>query len=295
MHLRSSYCAPLLAKTLAIPFVQYVHARELVQRPRLARFLLQRATATIAVSSYTAGLAFELGAPADRLHTIPPGVDLQHVSPRPRESPPTLVTVARLDDEYKGHDVVLQAMRRIRAVVPDARWIVVGEGALRAKLEREARAHGLTEAVEFRGAVPDAERDLVLDSADVFVMASRVPPGGAGGEGFGMVYLEASARGLPIVAGRAGGAVDAVDDGLTGLLIDPESPHEVADAVLRLLTDRDQARAIGQAGIEWSRNFAWPAIIERVEEVLHQVRAAHAWPEGRGSRAAQECPEKSSR
>ena len=129
MHLRSSYCAPWLTKTPGVPFVQYVHARELVQRPRLARFLLQRAAATIAVSSYTAGLALACGAPAERLHTIPPGVDLQRAIVAPRAAPPTIVTVARLDDEYKGHDVVLAAMGRVRAVVPDARWIVVGDGS----------------------------------------------------------------------------------------------------------------------------------------------------------------------
>jgi phosphatidylinositol alpha-1,6-mannosyltransferase len=276
MHLRSSYCAPWLARTPGVPFVQYVHARELVQRPRLARFLLQRAAATIAVSSYTAGLALACGAPAERLHTIPPGVDLRGAVAPPRDGPPTLVTVARLDDEYKGHDVVLKAMRRIREVIPDARWIVVGEGPLRAKLEQETRALGLSEAVECRGAVSEAERDNVLDSADVFVMASRVPLGGAGGEGFGMVYLEASARGVPVIAGRAGGAVDAVDDGVTGYLIDPESPDEVARAVLRVLTDEDRARALGQAGVEWSKNFAWPVIIGRVEDVVH--RAANGRP-----------------
>ena len=284
MHLRSGYCAPWLAKTPGVPFVQYIHARELVQRPRLARFLLQRAAATIAVSSYTAALALACGAPAERLHTIPPGVDLRGAVAPQRDGPPTLVTVARLDDEYKGHDVVLKAMRRVRAVLPDARWIVVGEGSLRAKLEQEARALGLTEAVEFRGAVSEADRDHALDSADVFVMASRVPPGGAGGEGFGMVYLEASARGLPVIAGRAGGAVDAVDDGVTGYLVDPESPDEVADAVLNVLTDRTRARTLGQAGIEWSKNFAWPLIVERVEEVVY--RAAQARPE-RGARVTE--------
>jgi phosphatidylinositol alpha-1,6-mannosyltransferase len=273
MHLRSSYCAPLLARAFGVPFVQYVHARELVQQPRLARFMLERAGATIAVSSYTARMALERGAPAKRLHTIPPGVDLQDIVSRPLEGPPTLVTVARLDDEYKGHDVVLQAMRRVRAVVPDARWIVVGDGLLRSELEDKARLHGVADAVDFRGALTDAERDVALDSADVFVMASRIPPGGAGGEGFGMVFLEASARGLPVVAGRAGGAVDAVDDGVTGMLVDPESPDEIAAAVLRFLTNRAQARAFGQAGVAWSKDFAWPAIVERVEDVICQVGA----------------------
>ena len=213
--------------------------------------------------------------------SIPPGVDLQRaiVAP-PRDGPPTIVTVARLDDEYKGHDVVLAGHGASPRSGP-RRPLDRRRRRLAARQARkEAQALGLTEAVDFRGAVSDAERDHALDSADVFVMASRVPPDGAGGEGFGMVYLEASARGVPVIAGRAGGAVDAVDDGVTGYLIDPESPDEVADAVLPVLTDDDRARALGQAGHR---------VVEAVSRGLRSSNASRKssdrvcpWPESPG-------------
>lgn len=276
MHLRSSYAAPLHGAVLGIPFVQYVHGRELSDLPRLARFLLPRAAATIAVSSYTAERALERGAPRERLRRIPPGVLLPAGNPRPRRGGRTFVTVARMDDPYKGHDVVLRALPLVRARIPDVRWLVVGDGRIRAQLERRAGDAGLGEAVSFLGVVGDDERDAVLDSADAFVLVSRVPPDGRGGEGFGIAFLEASARGLPVVGGRAGGAVDAVADGRTGILVDPESPEAVAEAIATVLGDAQLAERLGGAGIEWASGFAWPLIVERVESVLWDVYARRA-------------------
>ena len=125
--------------------------------------------------------------------------------------------------------------------------------------------------MSFVGAVSDAERDRWVARARVFAMPSRLPPGGVGGEGFGIVYLEAAARGLPVVAGNVGGAVDAVVDGVTGLLVDPADPAAVADALVALLTDRERAEALGRAGAERAREFAWPEIARRVEDVLLEV------------------------
>ena len=118
--------------------------------------------------------------------------------------PPTLLTVARLEDEYKGHDVVLRALTAIRERVPDVTWVVVGEGSLRPRLEGLAAKYGVEEQVRFLGDLSDEERDRWYRSAHVFVMPSRLPPDG-GGEGFGIVYLEAAAHGLPGRGGRRGG------------------------------------------------------------------------------------------
>jgi phosphatidylinositol alpha-1,6-mannosyltransferase len=111
----------------------------------------------------------------------------------------------------------------------------------------------------------------------VFAMPSRVPARSAG-EGFGIVYLEAGVHGLPVVAGRAGGALDAVLDGSTGLLVDPTDHVQVAQAITRLLTDRESAARMGAAGSERARNFSWPIIAGRVEqlivEAIQQRRAA---------------------
>ena len=95
-------------------------------------------------------------------------------------------------------------------------------------------------------------------------MPSRVPAGGFGGEGFGIVYLEADAHGCPSVAGNVGGAVDAVVDGETGLLVDPEDHVMSADALDRLLRDEPRRRAMGAAGAERAAEFAWPLIAARV-------------------------------
>jgi phosphatidylinositol alpha-1,6-mannosyltransferase len=104
-------------------------------------------------------------------------------------------------------------------------------------------------------------------------MPSRVDGSGFG-EGFGIVYVEAGARGLPVVAGNVGGAVDAVVDGETGLLVDPESPEEVANALSDLLLDRARAQRMGRAGWEHARSFSWGRTASEVEAVLDALTAA---------------------
>ena len=102
--------------------------------------------------------------------------------------------------------------------------------------------------MRFLGAVSDAERDTWLRRADLLAMPSRLPGAGRAGEGFGIVYLEAGAYGKPVVAGNVGGALDAVRDGETGLLVDPADAHAVAEAIARLLLDPDLARRLGAGG-----------------------------------------------
>src|SRR5207248_3281952 len=146
------------------------------------------------------------GARSDRLVVIPPGVDFREDgrTSTPKADQPTLVTVARLTDRYKGHDLVLEAMPKILSSVPEAQWVVIGDGPLRPSLERKATAKGLDSHVRFVGALPDSERDAWLARAHVFVMPSRLPDSGAGGEGFGIAYLEAAVFATPSVAGAAG-------------------------------------------------------------------------------------------
>jgi phosphatidylinositol alpha-1,6-mannosyltransferase len=102
-------------------------------------------------------------------------------------------------------------------------------------------------------------------------MPSRLPADRLGGEGFGMVYLEAGANGVPVVAGNVGGALDAVVDQQTGLLVDPADHVAVAGAISELLRDPGRAAALGRAGAEHAREFAWPLVAERVEQVLAEV------------------------
>ena len=267
-HVVTSPAALLLGRTLRRPVVQYVHADEFRVRPGLCARAMRGATAVIAVSRYTRSLALDAGAAADSVQLISPGVDVPAEVPSARAERPTIVTIASLLFRYKGHDVMTRALALLRARVPDVRWVVIGGGPLRGELEALAGSYGLDGEIEYRGAVGDAERDAALAESWVFAMPSRLPAEGIGGEGFGIVYLEAAARGLPVLAGNVGGALDAVDDGRTGLLVDPGDPLAVADGLAALLLDRDRAAAMGAAGRERAAQFAWPLVAQRVQELL---------------------------
>jgi phosphatidyl-myo-inositol dimannoside synthase len=270
-HIVTSPANLAVRRLLRTPYVQYLHGREIAVRPRLAHAAIRGAAAVIAVSSYTRRLALEHDAAADRVHRISPGVDLIDRSRAPRRSQtPMVVTIARLEQRYKGHDVLIRALPLVRSRVAEARLVVIGDGPMQPVYEGLARALGLDGSVEFAGALDDAARDRMLDRAHVFALTSTLPLDG-GGEGFGMVYLEAAVHGLPAVAGNVGGAVDAVVHGETGLLVDPTDHVAVADALTTLLASRETAERLGRAGAERAREFAWPTIARRVEDVLLEV------------------------
>jgi phosphatidylinositol alpha-1,6-mannosyltransferase len=272
-HIVTAPASWLVGRLLGIPTIQYLYADEIRAAPRLAAFALRRASAVVAISAHAEALARAAGASAEHIHLIPPGIDpVPDPSPE-RNGRPTVLTVARLEDEYKGHDVVLEAMKLIRERVPDVLWAVVGDGSLRPRLERLAREYGVDDHVDFLGQLDDGERDRWYRRAHVFVMPSRLPEAG-GGEGFGIVYMEASAHALPVVGANVAGARDAVVDGTTGLLVDPTDPAAVAEAVTGLLQERERAMRMGRAGAEHAKRFAWPLISNRVQDlVLEQISA----------------------
>jgi phosphatidylinositol alpha-1,6-mannosyltransferase len=274
-HIVASPASAALQQTAGVPFIQYFHAKEIGLRADLARFAVKRARASIVVSRYTRDLAMGAGGDPRRLRRIPPGVDLPPAMPGERRATrPTILTVGVLADRYKGHDVLIRALPLVRAQVPDVEWVVIGDGPLRPALERLAAAEGLAGSVRFLGRVSDRERDRWLARSHVFAMPSRVPGGEFAGEGFGIVYLEASARGLPVVAGGVAGALDAVVHGTTGLLVDPTDHVCLADSIAGLLRDRDRAEALGRAGRAHAARFAWPEIARRVEDVVFEVAAS---------------------
>lgn len=268
-HIVTGPACAVLARRHRVPSIVYAYAKEIEGRPGLAAATVNASTACIAISAYTRELVLSAAGERAAVHIIPPGVDIPSRAGNADAEAPTIVTVSRLRDWYKGHDVMLEALVTVRETVPDVRWIVLGDGRLREQLVAKAAALGLADVVDFRGAVSDAERDACLARAHVFAMPSRYPPAEVGGEGFGIVYLEAAAWGLPAVAGDVGGPRDAVADGATGLLVNPEDPLAVAAALTRLLRDPAYARTLGLRGRQRaSEEFTWSAIGARVEHVL---------------------------
>ena len=278
-HLVTGPAALVVQAHLGVPAIQYLYAKELGDRPGLTRLVTGRVRACIAISSHTRRQALVLGARADRLHLIHPGVDLpadSHPSRPARETAdgqPTVITVARLEDRYKGFDVMIRALPLVRARVADAHWVLVGDGSLRGELEGMADALGVADCITFAGALDERARDEWLERADVFAMPSRLMPGGVGGEGFGIAYLEAGAHRLPCVAGELGGGADAVIDGETGLTVDATDHVAVAEAITELLLDRELRVRLGEAARARAARLSWERMAEEVDDLTERVVA----------------------
>ena len=146
----------------------------------------------------------------------------------------------RDDQAYKGHDQVLQAWPTVAAAVSNARLVIVGDGNDRPRLERLARQSGGGDRITFTGFASDALLAACYERAALFVMPSR-------GEGFGLVYVEAMARGVPCIGSRHDAAGDVIVDGKTGLLVDQDDIPAIAQAIVSLLRDPERRRAMGAA------------------------------------------------
>ncbi|BCL13036.1 glycosyltransferase family 4 protein [Micromonospora sagamiensis] len=212
------------------------------------------------------------------LRRLAPGVDVEAYHPdvdgeavRARlglTDRPVVVCVSRLVAR-KGQDTLIRALPRIRRRVPDAALLVVGGGPYRGTLEKLARQTGVERDVVFTGTVPAAELPAHYAAGDVYAMPCRTRNRGLDVEGLGIVYLEASATGLPVVAGDSGGAPDAVREGETGYVVPGRDVAQLADRVATLLADRDLARQLGAAGRAWvEREWRWETQAERLAALL---------------------------
>jgi phosphatidylinositol alpha-1,6-mannosyltransferase len=205
------------------------------------------------------------------LRVIWPALDPPAGAPRSFARSPSgpgsrIISVARFDP-YKGIDTVLQAIKQLEASHPEIVYDVVGDGADRGRLQALAQSLGIAERVRFHGRVTEQLKADLLMLADVFLLPNRSDAGEV--EGFGLVFVEAGAWGLPAIAGADGGTRDAVVDGETGLLVDGTRVEPVAAAIARLLNDPESRLRMGRAGHErfWSL-FAWDAAVARFEAAL---------------------------
>ncbi|MFG2245647.1 glycosyltransferase family 4 protein [Spirillospora sp. NPDC048823] len=181
---------------------------------------------------------------------------------------PVVVCVSRLVPR-KGQDALIHAWRHVLRSVPDAVLLLVGGGPYRDDLERLAASLGVGGSVVFTGGVPWEELPAHYDAGDVFAMPCRTRRRGLDVEGLGIVYLEASATGLPVVAGDSGGAPDAVLDGETGVVVPGRSVARLAEALTGLLTDPGRARAMGEKGRAWvEREWRWEIQAARLGGLL---------------------------
>ena len=231
------------------------------------------------VSRYTRGRFASAFGPRARLEYLPPGVDTGRFRPDPAlrcelrtryrlGDRPVVVCISRLVPR-KGQDMLIRALPLIRSRVDGAALVIVGGGPYAGALRRLAEDRGVGTEVVFTGGVPNAELPAHYAMADVFAMPCRTRGAGLDVEGLGIVFLEASATGVPVVAGASGGAPETVRQTETGRVVDGRSLDEIVEAVSDLLSDPATGRRMGEAGRQWiSRDWNWDTHTTRLSDLL---------------------------
>ena len=244
------------------------------QHPSVDRFLVKAADRVIAVSPFTRErMSSWARLPSDRFRLLPNCVDPSLFTPGPADPAliaryglqgrEVLMTLARLAERerYKGVDEVLEAMPRLLGERPDLAYLVVGEGPDRSRLEQKAAALGLNGRVVFTGAIPESEKARHYHLADAFAMPGR-------GEGFGIVYLEALACGIPVVGSRIDGSRDALLGGRLGVLVDPRDPEDVLKGLRKAL---DTPKGVPAELAEFRREQFEERVSRFLDEVAEQT------------------------
>lgn len=235
----------------------------------------------LACSHFTQGLLAAGGVDGAKLHVVYPGTDAGCYKPLPKDETlaerwgtqrrNVILTVGRLTGR-KGQDMVLRALPAILEAVPNTLYLISGSGPFEPELRELAGQLNLSHHVRFLGEIPSPQLPWLYNLADVFVMPNRMTPVRRDLEGFGIVFLEASACEVPVIGGRSGGAPEAVADGETGLLVDGTSPRAISQAVIRLLQDRNLARRMGKAGRQRVlREFTWDRAAQRMSDLVQRV------------------------
>lgn len=276
---KSALHLPPLGPATRAPVLVMAHGMEFPPAPSARRAwrirrALGRATVVVANSRHTAAMLAPHLPPGLRVEVIPPPIPPQpdpsaaaRAEIRALAGPgPLIATVARLEDR-KGVDRVIAALPALAARHPGLAYLVGGEGSDRARLEKHVALAGAAGRVRFLGRLDEDRKAALLAEADLFAMPARRE--GASVEGFGIVYLEAAWHGCPSLAGREGGAEDAVQEGVTGLICDGADPAAVAAALGALLDDAPRRRAMGVAAAARVRaGFLWDQVLPRWEALL---------------------------
>jgi phosphatidyl-myo-inositol dimannoside synthase len=294
----AAYPARWVAARLGIPYgimvvgsdlliLQHQVKRSLLKR-RAARALLGSASVLVAISRWTADLCrtllqqLQIEMAPDLIRTIPlgtdpvffrPGLDTREVRTRYGLGQRRwLLSVARLVP-YKGVDTGLRVLAELRQDHPDLGYAVVGSGEQLPELNAMARTLGLEDRVRFLTDVSDRDLPALYNCADIYLGLSRSTELDV--EGFGLSLVEASACGVPVVAGRSGGIPDAVREGETGLLVDAERPELVAEAVRLLLRDSEMTRRLGVGGRKAVESFYnWDRVTSEVVRIGSELGSA---------------------
>ena len=279
--------AILVKYIFRIPYVILVHGTEFnayfhrftdIDR-WVSKYILKNAGTVFTNSQITRELVQTHGYPFEKIHMIFPGVDTERFGIFEKRSDilenlgiknkKILLTVSRLVQK-KNHENVLKALAIVVKEIPDVVYIVVGDGKEKERLIGLTKELKIEKYVIFLGQIEFGQIHSYYNACDIFIMPSKTV--GLDYESFGIVYLEANACGKPVIAGRSGGIKDAVLDGSTGILVDPNNIEEISQAMLLLLKDPEYAEKLGEYGRRRvEKELNWKMVGEKIEAVLATV------------------------
>ncbi len=263
-----------------IPYNIIVYGGEILipGRKRSIQKNFERAKKVITISNFTKEKLIEIGIPARKIVVIHPGVDPIKFNPRcdpsstknkyNLEGKKVILTISHLV-RRKGHHSVLKALPRVLEKVPNLVYLIIGKGEEEGRLKGAVKDLKLEDKVIFIGEVSENELPRYYGICDVFVMPSYEIKEKGDVEGFGIAYLEANACGKPVIGGRSGGVPDAVIDRETGLLVDALNINQIADALVKLLTNPEYSQKLGKKGRERiEKGLNWERMAQRIREII---------------------------
>ncbi|MDO8744648.1 MAG: glycosyltransferase family 4 protein [Candidatus Brocadiaceae bacterium] len=275
-------------KLFGVKYSVYVYGSETIRFgnsqmiSRLMKKVIEEAEELVPNSEFTLLEYERWGVPREKMVTIVPGVDSVFFHPQDKSQhliekyslrdKQVIMTVGRLD-ERKGHDMVIRAMTQLTKRFPDVVYMIVGKGREEQRLKSLADNLKLQDHVIFTGFVADESLPDYYNLCDIFVLPNRETESNdqlkGDYEGFGVVFLEASACGKPVIAGNSGGSCEAVVDGITGLMVDPRSEDDIAHTIERILEDKSFAGRLGMAGRNRAKKeFDWQHITQITKNIL---------------------------
>lgn len=292
----------LTNKILKIPYILHAHGLEFVDckrtfldrikyslfRDSYKRAIFKSAKRIMTVSNYTKGILLKEGIEEDGIEVVYNGVDIDRFKPGPKANPlllrhnlngkKVLMTVSRLN-EYKGHEIVINLMPRLLKRIPNLAYLIVGSGRDKGLLEAQVGRLKLEEDVIFTGHADEHDLPLYYNTCDVFIMLTRERLDRAEFEGYGLAFLEANSSAKPVIGAKTGGIPDAVSDGKTGYLVDPENEGEIMGKIVLLLENKELAERLGQEGRRriMEEGLTWEAVGRKIQGILsEEARGAKA-------------------
>lgn len=277
------FLGPGITKRFGVPYVAFTHGLEVsaVRAPG-GRHLLRRIGSHAAAVTFVSGWCEERLAPAfgsgPIYRRLSPAVDASRYNPsvsgkevRQRYGlgdDPVVVCVSRVV-ERKGQDTLIRILPELRRRVPHARLLIVGSGPFMDQIRDLATERGVNDWVTFAGKVSDEDLPAHFAAGDVFAMPCRERKGGLEVEAFGIVFIQAQAVGVPVIAGNIGGVPDSLRDGSTGLLVESTDESAVLEGVAELLGDPDRASEMGNAGAGYvEEGFTWDRRVTELRDLL---------------------------